>query len=87
MVTGNGGAEGCDGAILQHSLQYCMTLAISLLRPGQKTEDVARDVMDDVPWCAAYIDLRTCFLKGAGINIQSRYRITPSSTHRLFFNL
>ena len=52
MTAGAGGALGCEGAILLQWLHWFRMAAIAGVMPGQNTKASARDVIDDVPWCA-----------------------------------
>ena len=42
----------CDGADRLQVEQCSLTARMSLVIPGKKTIDLARDSMDDIPWCA-----------------------------------
>ena len=48
--------------------------------PGRNTIVLARDSMDDIPWCAEWRIRRTLSQRDGGTTTRSRYKMTPSVT-------
>ena len=70
----------CDGADRLQAEQCSLVARMSLAIPGQNTIDLARDSMDDTPWCAEWRIRRTLSRKVGGTTTRSRYKMTPSVT-------
>ena len=70
----------CDGADRLQAGQCSLTARMSLVIPGQNTIDLARDSMDDTPWCAEWRIRRTLSRRDGGTTTRSRYKMTPSVT-------
>ena len=75
----DGGALGCDGAILLQWLHDSRNARMAGVMPGQKTVDSALEVMDVTPWWAEWSVDNTCCRSEGGITMRSLYRITPST--------
>ena len=73
------GVAACDGAdrFWLQAEQCSLTARMSLVIPGQNTIDLARDSMDDSPWCAEWRIRWTLSRRDRGTTTQSRYKMTP----------
>ena len=70
----------CDGAARLQAEQCSLTARMSLVIPDQNTIDLARDSMDDTPWCAEWRIRMTLSRRDGGMTTRSRYNMTPSVT-------
>ena len=70
----------CDGANRLQAEQCSLTARMSLVISGQNTIDLARDSIDDTPWCAEWRIRRTLSRRDGGTTTRSRYKMTPSVT-------
>ena len=72
------GVAACDGADRLQAEQCSLTARMSLVIPGQNTIDLARDSMDDTPWCTEWRIGRTLSRRDGGTTTRSQYKMTPS---------
>ena len=80
------GSPGLDGAFRSHWLQLSLMFLISVVIPGQKTEDSALAIMPLVPWWAEWRVDSTLDRRAGGTNTRSLYKMTPSIEVRLSLN-
>ena len=78
-----GGSLACEGAMRLQSLHSSRVLEMQSVIPGQNSEDLALDVIEEVPWCAACKAESTFDLSDGGISTRLLYIITPSTIYRL----
>ena len=75
------GVAACDGSDRLQAESCSLTARMSLVIPGQNpTMDLARDSMDDTPWCAEWRIPMTLSRRDGGTTTRSRYKMTPSVT-------
>lgn len=84
---GVGGALGFEGAFLLQCPHWSLVWCTSLVIPGQNTEASALEIMDVLPWWAAWSTASTSALNDGGMTILSLYRMTPSTVVRQSLNL
>ena len=67
----------CDGVHRLQAEQCSLTARMSLVIPSQNTIDLARDSMDDTPWCAELRIRGTLSRRDGSATTRSRYKMTP----------
>ena len=75
----------CDGADRLQGEQCSLTARMSLVIPGQNTIDLARDSMDDTPWCVEWRIRRTLMSRRDGQVGPTPYQVNgPPKTQAQF---
>ena len=71
VVGGNGGALGCEGAMVLQWLQFARRAVMAGVMPGQKTDDSARAVIEVTSWWAEWRISSICCRSEGGMTMQS----------------
>ena len=70
-VGGNGGALGCEGAMVLQWLQFPYTAVMAEVMPAQMTDDSARAAIEVMPWWAEWRIASICCHSEGGMTMWS----------------